>query len=117
MFRKNFLNYNLYQSIKSNNILKLNEILTNFTSNENNEFFDDKITFVSLAVLNGNHQVAERIIQHGFDLNKLSYMNYNWPSDAQVFISFEPALITAIRHSKQIHFNKAFIRRQSIQDL
>lgn len=52
MFRKNFLNYNLYQSIKLSNLRKLSEILRNFDV-ENNEFFDDKITFVSLAVLNG----------------------------------------------------------------
>lgn len=42
----------LYQAIKSNDASKLNEILNNFNI-ENDEFFDDNINIVSLAVING----------------------------------------------------------------
>ena len=31
-------------------------------------------------------------------MNRVSYLNYNWPRDDQEFNSFEPALITASRH-------------------
>ena len=42
----------IFQAIKSSNVSKLKEILSDF-SIENEEFFDDNINIVSLAVLNG----------------------------------------------------------------
>jgi ankyrin repeat protein len=39
------------------------------------------------------------LIDHGADVNRLSYLNYSWPLEGKAFISFEPAIITATRHN------------------
>lgn len=40
----------------------------------------------------------EKLIEHGADVNKLSYIDYKWPNEEQTFNSFEPAITTATRH-------------------
>lgn len=42
----------------------------------------------------------EKLIEYGGDINRLSYINYEWPSEGKMFTSFETALITATRHGK-----------------
>jgi ankyrin repeat protein len=91
----------LYLAIKSNNLSKVNYILNNDEHDlEKDEFLNDKITFISLAVINGNDKIVETLIDHHADINRLSYIHYIWPKNEHMFTSFEPALITASRHGK-----------------
>ena len=38
------------------------------------------------------------MIQNGSNVDRLSFLNYDWPTEGNLFNSFEPALITAVRH-------------------
>ena len=42
--------------------------------------------------------IIQKLIEHGADVNRISYLSYNWPQGGQLFNSFEPTLITATRH-------------------
>lgn len=88
----------LYVALKTNNLNKVCDALKHFNLAEN-EFYDDKISFISLAILNNcNYLILEKLIEHGADVNRISFLAYMWPVDGQHFKSFEPALITATRH-------------------
>lgn len=88
----------LYISLKENNYQKVIDCLTRIRLVDD-EFLDDKISFVSCAVLNNcTEQIVEKLIDNGSDVNRISFLDYNWPRGGQRFNSFEPALITATRH-------------------
>ena len=88
----------LYIAIKTNNFHKVCDLLKHFNLAEN-EFYDDKVSFISLAILNNcSSLIIEKLIEHGADVNRISFLAYMWPVDGQHFKSFEPALITATRH-------------------
>jgi ankyrin repeat protein len=100
----------LYVAIKANNLLLVSEALHKFNLQEN-EFFDDKLSFISLAVLNVcSPIVIEKLIEHGADPNRISFLAYIWPTERQIFNSFEPALITATRH-KNIKLCRVLLKR------
>lgn len=88
----------LYLALKDNNEQKVAECLRGIGLADD-EFFDDKMSFLSWAVLNNcNEKIVEMLIANGFNVNRISFLAYNWPRDGQRFNSFEPALITATRH-------------------
>ncbi|CAF0709625.1 unnamed protein product [Brachionus calyciflorus] len=89
----------LYLAIRYNHLAKATRILESFNL-VNNEFFDNQISYITLAVLNNSQTILEKLIEHGADVNRLSYLNYQWPLD-QHFNSFETALITATRHGNE----------------
>jgi hypothetical protein len=45
-----------------------------------------------------SYSITQKLIENGADVNRISYLSYNWPQGGQLFSSFEPALITATRH-------------------
>ena len=87
----------LYLAIKYNDYNAVVNILRRFDLSKN-EFFDDKVTYVQLAILQNNFLIAQTLIENGADVNRISYLQYDWPQGGQQFNSFEPALITATRH-------------------
>ena len=117
----NYTETDLYLAIKNNNLVKLVEILKQYNLTKY-EFFNNKITFVSLAVISSEfwslsiylanyflgviflntkdagESIIEKLVDHGADVNRLSYISYEWPVEGTVFKSFETALITATRH-------------------
>ena len=96
----------LYLALKDNNEQKVAECLRGIGLADD-EFFDDKMSFLSWAVLNNcNEKIVEMLIANGFNVNRISFLAYNWPRDGQRFNSFEPALITATRHGNYWPFNR-----------
>ena len=90
---------NLCVGIKMNNHRGVVEALKSLKNFSHYEFFDEKISFLSLAVLNNcTASIIEALINNGADVNRISFLDYMWPNEAQAFKSFEPALITATRH-------------------
>lgn len=88
----------LYYAIKANNLYKVCEALSKFKVADD-EFLDDKISFVSCAILNNcSDLIVNKLLEEGCNVNRISFLAYNWPTDRQRFNSFEPALITATRH-------------------
>jgi len=85
-------------AIKANNLLLVSEALKRFDLKDN-EFFDEKLSFISWAVLNEcSPFVIEKLIEQGANLDRISFLAYMWPNDGKIFNSFEPALITATRN-------------------
>lgn len=92
------LKADLYYAIKANNLYKVCEVLSKFKVADD-EFLDDKISFVSCAILNNcSGLIVNKLLEAGCNVNRISFLTYNWPTDRQRFNSFEPALITATRH-------------------
>jgi ankyrin repeat protein len=87
----------LFYAINSNNLSLVENVLEHVDITRN-EFYDGTITFVTLAVLNRHDLILKKLIEHGADINKLSYLDYNWPSQAETFNNLETALVTATRH-------------------
>lgn len=52
--------------------------------------------------------ILDYLFQHGANLNRLSYVSYNWPNEQSSFNSFETPLITATRHSNYYLFKLFF---------
>lgn len=88
----------LYLAIKHNDFKRVEEILNAGFDLKEWELYE-KITFVSLAVLNDNLDIVDCLLRYGADINRLSYISYKWPKDNTCFDSFETPLITATRHN------------------
>lgn len=93
----NNLKTELFFSIKNNNYSKCVEILKKLDLKQH-EFFDEKVSFITLAVLSGCSNILQLLIQNGSNVDRLSFLNYRWPTEEKVFNSFETSLITATRH-------------------
>lgn len=88
----------LYLAIKANNYSRVCEVLVRYNLAED-EFFDDKLSYISWAILNNcSDLLVEKLIRFGANVNRISFLAYDWPREGQRFNSFEPALITATRH-------------------
>jgi ankyrin repeat protein len=88
----------LFYALKANNLYKASEAISKLKLAED-EFLDDKISFISCAILNNcSDLIIAKLLENGCNVNRISFLTYNWPTERQRFNSFEPALITATRH-------------------
>jgi hypothetical protein len=55
------------------------------------------LTFL-ISKKDASESIIEKLVEHGADVNRLSYISYEWPVEGNVFKSFETALITSTRH-------------------
>ena len=61
---------------------------------------------LSISKKDASESIIEKLVEHGADVNRLSYISYEWPVEGNVFKSFETALITSTRHGRR--FERVF---------
>jgi hypothetical protein len=88
------LKVKLYAHIKEGQAEAVADLITK--CGFEHDYFDDNITFLSLAVIQGSTATVAALVAGGAAVNLLSHVRYKWPCE-QLFENFESALTTATR--------------------
>ncbi len=107
----------LFIAIKTSNIYNVIDVINK--NGFNDDYFNGKMTFLSLAIFQGNWKnkrkvfletvnylfilyflgnvdIVNVLLDAGASVNLLSHISHTWP-ETQLFETFEPSLVTAVR--------------------